>query len=343
MTESGKRESRMLKRMTSMKTTAGDIGRFAAEISEDSDLSAMTEEQKDRIRILSDSDLLDDPDNDLIYGQEPDDELVDAMRKYGFQGVILAWPAGNGKYVIEAGHRRRAAARKAGLKELRVYETKPPKSDAERRMRLLMSNLHSRKQSPMRLARIAQNLYETHALMIEEKKRNGTLQEGETTALNQLVAEDMELNDSTVERYRALLKLIPPLQEAADSGECPWSDLASAAALDRERQEELAYKISERARRWGSEAVSRKWLRAEIKAIKTEAAGIAAPKTTKSSSAVKKTVTAKALVKNVGTISDMLSSEVKVNPEEVPGLVSALEAAEESIRKKLNELKRKKA
>ena len=182
MADQRKRENQMLKRMTSLRTAAGASGRFRKEISEEADISSLTEDQKDHIRYLKDDQLLDDPDNELIYGSDPDEELVDAMRRYGFQGVILAYPTGNGKYMIEAGHRRRSAARKAGLKEYRVYETVPPASDSERRMRLLMSNLHSRKESPMKLAKIAQNLYETHRMIIEEKRKNGTLQEGEITA-----------------------------------------------------------------------------------------------------------------------------------------------------------------
>ena len=37
------------------------------------------------------------------------------MKEYGFQGVILAYPIEGGKYRIESGHRRRLAARKAGI------------------------------------------------------------------------------------------------------------------------------------------------------------------------------------------------------------------------------------
>ena len=340
MADQRKRENQMLKRMTSLRTAAGASGRFRKEISEEADISSLTEDQKDHIRYLKDDQLLDDPDNELIYGSDPDEELVDAMRRYGFQGVILAYPTGNGKYMIEAGHRRRSAARKAGLKEYRVYETVPPASDSERRMRLLMSNLHSRKESPMKLAKIAQNLYETHRMIIEEKRKNGTLQEGEITALNRLVAGDMELNDSTVERYRALLKLIPQLQVLADSGDYSWSDISTASPLDEERQKILYDRILAREKQYGSEAVTRKWLQSEIKSLKSGAGKDTAVPSSQESRGVKRTsYTAKAVMKNAGTMTDILSSELKIKKEDVPQVIDTLEKMKIHLQEKIDELR----
>ena len=49
------------------------------------------------------------------YGEYEVEELSEIMKNRGFQGVILAYPVGDGKYMIEAGHRRRYAAKKAGF------------------------------------------------------------------------------------------------------------------------------------------------------------------------------------------------------------------------------------
>ena len=339
MSDQRKRENQMMKRMTSLRTAAGASGRFRKEISEETDITTLTQEEKDQIRYLTDEQLVDDPDNELIYGTDPDEELVDAMRRYGFQGVILAYPIGGGKYRIEAGHRRRSAAKKAGLTQYRVYETKPPSSDAERRMRLLMSNLHSRKQSPMKLARIAQNLYETHRMIIDEKRKNGTLQEGEVTALNRLVAVDMELNDSTVERYRALLKLIPQLQELADSGEYSWSDLSTASPLDEQHQIALYDAILARAKQYGAEAVTRKWLQGEIKILKSDEIPDQGGESSKKKAEAQKVYSAKAVVKNAGVMTQILNSKMKIKEEEIPGVIDSLEETMMTLQKKLEELK----
>ena len=63
MADQRKRENQMLKRMTSLRTAAGASGRFRKEISEEADISSLTEDQKDHIRYLKDDQLLDDPDN----------------------------------------------------------------------------------------------------------------------------------------------------------------------------------------------------------------------------------------------------------------------------------------
>ena len=341
MSDQRKRESQMLKRMTSLKTAAGASGRFRKEISEEADLSSLTEDQKDHIRYLKDEQLLDDPDNEVIYGSDPDEELVEAMRKYGFQGVILAYPIGNGKFMIEAGHRRRSAARKAGLTEYRVYETAKPASDSERRMRLLMSNLHSRKESPMKLAKIAQNLYETHQMIIEEKKKNGTLQEGEITALNRLVAADMEMNDSTVERYRALLKLIPPLQRLADSGDYSWSDISTASPLNKERQKILYERILAREKQYGPETITRKWLQSEIRSLKEEnGKNFVSVQTAGVQGAKKMSYTAKSVMKNAGIMSDILKSDLKIKDEDISKVIDVLEEMKLHLQEKLDKLKK---
>src|SRR5689334_3725212 len=50
------------------------------------------------------------------------DELASVIRTQGFQGVLIARPAPdrNGYYQLTAGHRRREAARRAGLSVLPV-------------------------------------------------------------------------------------------------------------------------------------------------------------------------------------------------------------------------------
>ena len=338
MTDNKRQAMLREKRFGSLRSAANATKKFRDEVTEKTDPSSMTPEQKKHIIYLNDKDLLDDPDNDEIYGSDPDDDLVKAMERYGFQGVILAYPVKGGRYMIESGHRRRAAARKAGIKEYCVFVTEPPKSKAEQKMRLLLSNLHSRKLSPMRIARIAQNLYETHRQIIEEKRAAGTLAEDETTALNVLVAEDLEMDDSTVARYRALLKLVPHLQELADSGLYSWSDLSKASPLDETRQEALYERIISRAKQYGPDSVTRKWLQNEISILKADA--IQDPAMVSGNFRAKRnSYSAKSVVRCSANMREILSVGFKVKEEEKESIIGILEQTRADIDSKIAELK----
>ena len=67
MSERRRSEDRMTKRMTNLMTAAGVYGKFRRDVSEDSDVSSMTDEQKRSVLFLSDEDLVDDPFNAAVY------------------------------------------------------------------------------------------------------------------------------------------------------------------------------------------------------------------------------------------------------------------------------------
>ena len=140
----------------------------------------LPESQKVKLRFLKDEYLVDDPDNITIYGSEYEiDNLAEVMKEYGFQGVILAYPIEGGKYRIESGHRRRLAARKAGIETIPVLETVPPKTEYERKRRLFGANLLERDKNPIITARVADNLYYTFRDEYEYKKENDLLDKDE--------------------------------------------------------------------------------------------------------------------------------------------------------------------
>lgn len=342
MATKDKRMELMGKRMASLKTAASASGRFKQDISEETPVSSMNEEERSRVVYLTDKDLLDDPDNILVYGEDPDEELVLAMKENGFQGVILAYPVEQGKYRIESGHRRRAAARKAGIKEYPVYVTQAPSSDPERMLRLLMSNLHARKYTPMRTARICQRLYDTHKELIEMKKKDGTLKPGDVTALNALVAIDMEMNDSTVERYRALLNLIKPLQDLADSGEYSWSDLSKASVLPVESQEALYEMICDRVSRFGSDSITRVYLQDKIAELKVSGPPSKTPETEETRHSVplgRGRYSKKTFLKNLSKTSEMIKCDIAVkNYSDLDDIIKALEEMKTGIDGKIREL-----
>ena len=89
-------------------------------------VNELPDDLKESIIHVTDDQLVDDPSNISLYGEYEVEELSEIMKNRGFQGVILAYPAGDGKYMIEAGHRRRYAAKKAGFSTYPVLVTQTP-------------------------------------------------------------------------------------------------------------------------------------------------------------------------------------------------------------------------
>ena len=332
------------KKMAALNTLAKRSEQFQKDINEETNVEQIPEELKKHIIYLPDERLEDDPLNQEFYGELEVDMLAEAMKNYGFQGIILAYPYGEG-YRIEAGHRRRLAARKAGFKEYPVLPTEPPKTEWERRMRLFLSNLHGRREKPMIMARVAQGLFESHEMEIKDKKSKNLIQEGEITALNELVAMDMELDIKTVEKYRALIKLIPELQEMADMG-YSWSALSEASPMNAEKQQVLAEMIKERTEEQGQKSVDRSWMKKVIKSLKLDQGLSEIEKLQQEPAKVKnKNNRRKNGTKMIMNCAKSLSAvcdneeQVLIKDDEVESVINVLEGMAEKIELQIKKLK----
>lgn len=204
------------------------------------DLNELSEKEIKSIIMVKDENLIDDPNNEETYGEYEIDALAEDMKANGFIGVIFAYPfskntEGEITYRIEGGHRSRYAGRKAGFKEFPVLPTEPPKSKAERIIRLHKRNLHGRKYTPMILARMNKQLYDAH---LEELGSKDNVAMYMTTARKQTMA-DLEISQATFYRLQNLMNLIPELQKVVDSEKFQWTRIADAATLDKEKQFEL--------------------------------------------------------------------------------------------------------
>lgn len=338
--------SQALMKKNTLLNAVGQATQFQKEITDETNVRDLPDNVREKVIYLPDDMLIDDPYNQEIYGQLEVEQLSQSMQAYGFIGIILAYPHG-GKYRIESGHRRRDAARLAGLKEYPVLVTEAPKTEWERRMRLFLSNLHGRKEKPMVLAKVAQGLYEAHEMEIRDKKKRGVLKEGEVTALNELTAMDMELDKKTVEKYRQLLKLIPELQEMADSEQYSWSALTNASTLDERRQKELADMISARTRELGADQVKREWIVKICSQLKLgqNAEAIDAAKQApekKPGTRIRRKNGTKIIMSCSKSLHEVLDRDAIIKAEEVPAVIKTLEDLQKSIQAKLEELENKK-
>ena len=261
-----------LRRSSTMAMVAQRSEKYSSDITQDMNTDELPESQKVKLRFLRDQDLVDDPDNITVYGSEYQiDNLAEVMKEYGFQGVILAYPIEGGKYRIESGHRRRLAARKAGIETIPVLETVPPKTEYERKRRLFGANLLERDKNPIITAKVADNLYYTFRDEYEYKRENDLLDKDEAGNIIESgdiikkVSGFMGLDVRTITKYRTLLKLIPKLQEMAASKEQSWTALTDAVTLSDQKQEELVCDIQNEP-----EPVTKTWIIKKCRELKQE-------------------------------------------------------------------------
>nr|WP_027871628.1 ParB N-terminal domain-containing protein [[Eubacterium] cellulosolvens] len=211
-------------------------------------VSELSAEDNARVKTIASELLEDDPWNEEIYGEIEIEKLAKSIEKYGFTGVIMAYPIEDGKYRIESGHRRRAGGVAAGMKEFPVYVTETPKTEYERRIRLALGNAHSREMTPTRIARLAESLEKAHREEVTAEMQSGELPsdltKGRVTEeVNARVSLDLELSTKIVYKYKQLLKLVPELQDLADAPNVPWSAIGPAASLAEERQRQFALSV----------------------------------------------------------------------------------------------------
>lgn len=308
-------------------------------------VNELPDDLKESIIHVTDDQLVDDPSNISLYGEYEVEELSEIMKNRGFQGVILAYPVGDGKYMIEAGHRRRYAAKKAGFSTYPVLVTQTPETEFERVLRLTGANLHNRPElKPMQMANLAQTLYQAHKEELSYKREKGLLREDEITSLNELVALDLEMTVKNVEKYRRLLNLIPELQEIVDKPEYPWSYIAEASNLPVEKQKMLEKAILERER-GGEKNGPTTWIKTLIKKLKNdqEIENIDGIKETDNSGArVRRKNGTKVVLKTAKELHEVLDKDALFKKEEIPDVISVLMGLKESIETKIDILNQEK-
>lgn len=340
-------KNQTLRKKSALHNLAAMSNEFQNEVKaeiEEVNVKDLPEELQQRVIYVKDENLFDDPLNKEYYGELEVKELAETMKAYGFQGVILAYPHGEGQYMIESGHRRRLAARMAGLKEYPVFETTAPKFEWERSLRLIGANLHNRPElSPMATANLAQSLYEAHEAEIKYKKDNGLLKEGEVTALNELVARDLEMTSKNIEKYRRLLNLNEALQKMADGDKYPWSYLSEASNLSQEKQNELVYFICEKEES-GKATGSANWIKDIIRNLKLDA-DVEKIEETKEpeqkSGRIRRKNGTKIVLKTARDLHEVLDKDALFKKEEIPSVLNTLENLKTSIEKKIEELNTK--
>ena len=191
-------------------------------------------------------------------------------------------------------------------------------------------------------AKMAQSLFEAHTEEVSYKKKNGLVEEGEVTSVNELVAQDLEIDSKTVSKYRALLNLIPELQELAND-KVAWSALSSASTLDEARQRELLRLIEEKHDA-ENKYPDRNWIIRKSDVMKLEqASGAETQVQPENAETVVKTRVrrkngAKTVISTSKKLREVLDNDALFKKDQIPIVIETLENLKGSIEKKLEEL-----
>lgn len=155
------------------------------------------------LRQIPDDKLMDYPKNNEDVSYTEDIEL--SIKEMGFTDPIEVTQFGQpeGFYMILSGHRRRMAGRRAGMKEFPCLVKNHFTTEHDVRNYVLMANSHrdSGKSDPLLLVNRAQG----HAAYLAES--------GFTGNINAEIARRMGISKSQAERYLALGRVIPQVQD----------------------------------------------------------------------------------------------------------------------------------
>lgn len=199
-------------------------------------------------------DLIDDFEGHPFEVRDDADmkELVASIKQVGLlePATVIRNERKIGRFEMVAGHRRKHAAKLAGLTHIPVIVRDMDHDEAT--IYMVDSNLKREKLTPMEKARAY--TMKTEALrrkMGRRSKEELAALEAEgkkpMTADQELAAQTGE-SVATVQRFKTLTKLTPPMQQMVDKGELPVNTAADIAQMKPEEQNALADAIEKEAK-----------------------------------------------------------------------------------------------
>lgn len=206
-----------------------------------------------------DINLLDEnPDNEQIFNMDDIQLLMRSIKDNGFTGAVEVFKKPDGRYEISSGHRRVRAMKELGRTSVPCLVNSMP-DDIVRAKKLLDSNITNRDLKPLDYARSIE-YYIDYVLKPSGFKGQ----------IDKKCAEYFGISSSSVYKYRALLKLVPQLQNIADSDEMPYSAFSSAHRLSPEKQETLAKDLDKKISANKKEEITRKYIEDKVRDLLKE-------------------------------------------------------------------------
>ena len=184
------------------------------------------------------SKILDNDDNEYLFGMEQDDieYTAQGIKANGFKGAVEVYDLKDGTYRLFSGHIRKYAMLKnhEELIPALVYDLP---SVTQQRRDLLGANLFGRKNkldtsNPLLVAR--QIDYHKETLKME----------GFTGNIRAELAKEFGISEGMIHNYTSVLELNPELQEKVVNGEVAVSAIASASNMSTTQQDQLVDTIN---------------------------------------------------------------------------------------------------
>lgn len=185
------------------------------------------------IKSISISELHSFPENPFHVKEDEElRALTESIREYGIICPIVVRPIESGGYEIISGHRRRLACEKAGLERVPAFVRDMDRDSAV--ITLVDSNLHREHILPSERAF-------AYKMKLEALKHQGKAtsdQLGQKLSRS-LVADEVGMSDTQVQRYIRLTNLIPEILQMVDEGRIAFTPAVELSYLTEDEQRDL--------------------------------------------------------------------------------------------------------
>ena len=199
--------------------------------SEERALEAQTQE---RVMMLPVSELHDFPGHPFrVRDDEEMEKLAESITQHGVLMPGLVRPRAAGGYEIVAGHRRKFASMKAGIREMPVIVRDMDDDTAV--ILMVDSNVQRENVLPSEKARAYKMKLDAIKRKAGRPSKENSAQVGQNFSVEK-VAEDAGESKSQIQRYIRLNELIPELLEMVDGNEIKFNPAYELAFLRTEEQ-----------------------------------------------------------------------------------------------------------
>ena len=205
-----------------------------ADLFSTSDERALEAQTQERVMMLPVSELHDFPGHPFqVLDDEEMEKLAESITQHGVLMPGLVRPRAAGGYEIVAGHRRKFASMKAGMREMPVIVRDMDDDTAV--ILMVDSNVQRENVLPSEKARAYKMKLDAIKRKAGRPSKENSAQVGQNFSVEK-VAEDAGESKSQIQRYIRLNELIPKLIEMVDGNEIKFNPAYELAFLRPEEQ-----------------------------------------------------------------------------------------------------------
>lgn len=215
-------------------------------------LVGITKKISDNIELIEIEKLIENENNEFLFGMESIPDLAKSIETNGFRGAIEVYDLENGFYEIASGHRRKRAMEYLEKKEIPCIVKPKYKNEIERGIWLLDSNLKQRGGikgfDPVHVSRMI--CWFDKTIYSELKLFNPN-----TPPKKVLMNEKFGISESVMYKYMAISQYINPIQDKIKKG-LPFSALYGIQNESEEIQEKINESLDDALTRIGYDNVT---------------------------------------------------------------------------------------